>query len=100
MNSTASMRITNTSYPVLIITLCAGFLFYKYVLQVYPSIITDQLMREFHLTGAGLGNLAATFYYAYMATQLFVGIMLDKYSTRWLTTAAIFVCALGVFLFS
>lgn len=88
------------TYPVLMISLAAGFLFYKYVLQIFPSIITEQLMQKFQLTGAGLGSLAATFYYTYMITQLFVGILIDKYSTRWLTSAAIFICALGVFLFS
>lgn len=90
----------NKYYPLLVISLCASFLFYKYVLQIYPSIITDQLMREFNLTGAGLGNLAATFYYSYMIVQLFVGIILDRFSTRLVTTAAIFSCALGAFLFS
>ncbi len=87
-------------YPLLVISLCAFFLFYKYVLQIYPSIITDQLMQEFNLTGAGLGNLAATFYYTFMIAQLVVGVLLDKYSARWLTAGAIFSCALGVFLFS
>lgn len=100
MNTTHKTHKNQLAYPIIIITLCAGFLFYKYILQIYPSIITDQLMREFHLTGAGLGNLAATFYYAYMVTQLFVGIMLDKYSPRWLTSFAIFCCAMGVLLFS
>jgi len=100
MNATTQTRDSRATYPVIIITLCASFLFYKYILQIYPSIITDQLMNEFHLTGAGLGNLAATFYYAYMVTQLFVGIMLDKYSPRWLTSFAIFCCAMGVLLFS
>jgi MFS family permease len=90
----------NLAYPIVVISLCACFLFYKYVLQVYPNIITEQLMREFQLSGAGLGNLAATFYYAYMITQLFVGVILDKYSARWITALAIFSCALGVFLFA
>lgn len=87
-------------YPIVVISLCAIFLFYKYILQVYPSIITEQLMAEYHLTAAGLGNLAATFYYSYMITQLFVGVLLDKYSPRALTTLAIFASALGVFGFS
>lgn len=87
-------------YALLIISLCAAFLFYKYILQVYPSVITQELMREFQLTGAGLGNLAATFYYTYLVTQIFVGFLLDKYSTRWLTASAIFCCALGMILFS
>jgi len=100
INNLKQSKVVITGYPIFIISLCACFLFYKYVLQIYPSIITDQLMSEFQLTGAGLGNLAATFYYAYMVTQLFVGVMLDKYSARWITSAAIFCCALGVFLFS
>jgi MFS family permease len=57
-------------------------------------------MQEFHLSGTGLGNLAATFYYTYMIAQLVVGVLLDKYSTRWLTASAILSCALGVYLFS
>jgi MFS family permease len=88
------------SYTYLIISLCALFLFYKYILQIYPSVITQQLMSEFDLNGAGLGNLAATFYYSFMATQLFVGYMLDKYSARWVTTGAILCCAIGVVWFS
>jgi MFS family permease len=91
---------SKTSYPYWIISLCACFLFYKYVLQIYPSIITDSLMREFNLNGEGLGNLAATFYYSFMLAQLFVGVMLDRYSARWLTAGAILSCAVGTILFS
>lgn len=87
-------------YSLLILALCACFQFYKYLLQTYPSVITHELMNEFELTGAGLGNLAATFYYSFLITQLFVGVLLDKFSTRWITSLAIFMCALGVFLFS
>jgi predicted MFS family arabinose efflux permease len=94
------IKTPTSSYSILVISLCACFLFYKYVLQNYPSIITEQLMSEFQLTGAGLGNLAATFYYSYMITQLFVGIILDKYSTRWLTSGAILCCALATLWFS
>ncbi len=99
MNTNPTKEISRF-YPILIITLCACFVFYKYVLQIYPSVITNQLMREFYLTGAGLGNLAATYYYAYIITQLFVGVILDKYSTRWITSTAIFGCAIGVFWFA
>jgi MFS family permease len=88
-----------TTYSYLVISLCACFLFYKYILQIYPSIITDQLMSEYNLNGAGLGNLAATFYYSFMVAQLFVGVMLDKYSARWITAGAIFCCAISACLF-
>jgi MFS family permease len=88
------------SYTYLIISLCAFFLIYKYILQIYPSVITQPLMSEFGLNGAGLGNLAATYYYSFMATQLFVGYILDKYSARWVTAGAILCCAIGTLWFS
>ncbi|MDF2690368.1 MAG: sauU 1 [Gammaproteobacteria bacterium] len=88
------------AYPILIVMLCAAFLFYKYVLQVSPSIMTHQLMREFQVNGVGLGNLAATFFYAYFITQLFVGILLDKYSVRLLSSLAILISGLGACLFA
>lgn len=94
------MKRNSAFYPIVVILLCAAFLFYKYVLQVYPGIITDDLMREFHLDGLGLGNLAANFFYAYLVTQIFVGILLDKYSARLLGTLAILAGALGALIFS
>ena len=87
-------------YPWLVISLSAAFLFYKYILQVSPSIMTNQLMHEFHLHAAGLGNLAASFFYSFLITQFFSGILLDKYNPRLLTTAALSLCALGAYCFS
>jgi MFS family permease len=87
-------------YPIVVLSLCGFFLFYKYVLQVYPSVITKELMSGFHLNGFGLGNLSATFFYSYVITQFFVGILLDKYGARLLTAIAIFCSALGICIFS
>ncbi len=100
------MRLQNNDftahrfYPWLVITLSSFFLFYKYVLQVSPSIMADDLMHAFHINGAGFGNLAATFFYSFLITQLFVGVLLDKYSPRLLTTAALLCCAVGTYYFS
>ncbi|MCP4475102.1 MAG: MFS transporter [Gammaproteobacteria bacterium] len=87
--------LASRAYPWIVISLCSLFLFYKYILQVSPSVMTHELMQFFHLNGVGLGNLAATYFYAYLVTQLFVGPLLDKYSPRLLTAAAIAVSAMG-----
>jgi MFS family permease len=87
-------------YPWLVIALTAAFLFYKYILQVSPSIMTDDLMRVFQIQGTGLGNLAASFFYSFLLAQLFVGVLLDRYSPRLLTTIAILLCAAGIYIFS
>lgn len=87
-------------YPWLVIGFCALFLFYKYILQVSPSVMTNQLITHFHLSGVGLGNLAAMYFYTYLIMQLFSGPLLDKYNARQLTTFAIFACAAGAVLFA
>jgi nitrate/nitrite transporter NarK len=87
-------------YPWVVIFFSSLFLFYKYILSVSPSIMTNELMKYFHLTGAGFGNLGATFVYASFVTQLFVGPLLDRYSPRILTAAAIAISGLGAIYFA
>jgi MFS family permease len=62
--------------------------------------MTKELMADFQMSGTALGNLAATYFYAYLVTQLFVGPLLDRYSPRYLTTIAILICAAGALLFA
>ncbi|HEV2614511.1 MAG TPA: MFS transporter [Gammaproteobacteria bacterium] len=87
-------------YPFMIIALSAAFLFYKYVLQVSPGIMSDNLMQAFHINGAQLGNLAAMYFYGYIVVQLFAGPLLDKFGVRKVTPVAILMCALGALFFS
>ena len=87
-------------YPWLIISLSAAFLFYKYILQVSPGIMSDNLMQAFNITGAQLGNLAAVYFYGYLIIQVFAGPLLDKFGPRKITPLAILSCALGAFFFS
>ena len=87
-------------YPWIIWTIAATFFFYKYLIQVSPSVMTDDLMKAFQIHGAGLGNLSAFYFYAYLVMQIPVGIMLDRFSPRLLTTCAIFVCSISTYIFA
>ncbi|MBA2710230.1 MAG: MFS transporter [Tatlockia sp.] len=62
--------------------------------------MTTDLMKAFNVNGAGLGNLSAFYFYAYLIMQIPIGIMLDKYSPRKITTCAIFICAISTYIFS
>lgn len=97
MNQT---RKSYAIYPWLVISLCSAFLFYKYILQVSPSIMTQELMQLYQANGTQLGNLAACFFYSYIVTQLFVGPLLDRFSPRLLTSLAIVLSAIGITLFA
>jgi MFS family permease len=80
--------------------LSAIFMFYKYAIEVSPSVMTGTLMRTFNIGGAELGNLAACYFYAYLLLQIPAGLLLDKFGPRRTTTLAIILCALGSLLFA
>jgi len=87
-------------YPWIVIALCSSLLFYKYILNVSPSIMVPDLMKQFQVNGAQLGSLAATFFYTYTVMQLFAGILLDKFGARFIAGPSILLSALGAYLFS
>lgn len=95
-----TIRSIENIYPWLVFILSSSFLFYKYLLEVSPSVMANELMATFHLTGTSLGNLAAFYFYAYLCMQLPVGLLLDHFSPKRLVAAAIAVCAFGALLFS
>ena len=76
---------------------CFGYAFF---LRVTPSVMVDELMRDFAVGGAMLGNLSAIYFYAYAGLQLPVGVMLDRWGPRRMLAAAITIAALGGALFA
>lgn len=76
------------------------FMFYKYAIEVSPSVMTNELMSTFNIHATQLGNLAACYFYAYLIMQLPAGILVDRYGPRLVTTLAIFLCAFGALVFA
>ncbi len=68
--------------------------------RVAPAVITDQLMVEFAIGGAALGNLSAFYFYSYVAMQVPTGMLADRWGPRRLLTAGAGVAALGTALFA
>ena len=87
-------------YPWLIWGLAASAFFIEYFARVAPGVMVDALMRDFKVQALTLGSLSAFFYYAYVGMQIPVGILIDRFSLRWLLTSMILVCALGCLIFA
>ena len=68
--------------------------------RVAPAVITDQLMLEFSIGGAALGNLSAFYFYSYVAMQIPTGMIADRWGPRRLLTVGAGVAALGTALFA
>lgn len=76
------------------------FFFYAFVQRVSPSVMTDELMRDFAVGGAGVGLLSGMYFYTYAAIQLPVGLLIDRIGARKLMSVALVVCALACVSFS
>ena len=68
--------------------------------RVAPAVFTDQLMAEFDLGGAALGNLSAFYFYAYVAMQIPTGVLADRYGPRRVLSGGAGVAAVGSLLFA
>ncbi len=88
-----------TLIPSIICILAAIFYVYDYFIQVAPSIMTQQLMRAFHLGASNLGVLSASFFYSYTLMQIPSGLLLDYFGPRKVLTIAALFTAVGVWMF-
>src|SRR5262245_62355653 len=78
----------------------AVFFFYAWVLRVAPSVMVEELMRDFTVGAAVLGHLSAAYFYGYAGMQVPVGLLLDRFGPRRLMTVAALACAAGCVLFA
>ncbi len=68
--------------------------------RVAPAVMTDQLMAEFAIGGAALGNLSAFYFYAYVAMQIPTGLLADRWGPRKLLASGTALAAVGGALFA
>lgn len=78
-------------------SLCFAYAFFQ---RVAPSVMVDELMRDFAVGAAVLGNLSAIYFYAYAGLQIPVGMALDRWGPRRMLTGAISLAALGSAVFA
>ncbi|NMM44556.1 MFS transporter [Rhodospirillaceae bacterium KN72] len=76
---------------------CFGYAFLQ---RVAPSVMTDDLMRDFSVGAGALGALSAFYFYAYAGMQMPIGILIDRYGPRRILSAAMAACLVGSLVFA
>jgi MFS family permease len=79
---------------------CAIFFFYAFILRVAPAVMVDDLMREFSVGAAVLGNLSAVYLYIYAGLQIPVGLFIDRHGLKNLIACACAVTGIGAIVFA
>ncbi len=78
----------------------AALYFIGFYQRVAPAVITSELSQAFSLSAAGLGNLSAFYFYAYVAMQIPTGLLADRYGPRILLTCGAVGTAVGTTVFA
>ncbi len=86
--------------PWAICMLGAVYFGYGYFLRIAPSVMIEELMRDFHVTATALGNLLAVYFYIYAALQIPVGLAADTVGPRRILIGAALVTSAGAALFA
>lgn len=73
---------------------------YGYFHRVAPSAMVADVMRDFAVGAAAVGNLSAFYFYSYTAMQLPVGVMADRFGERRVLAAGAILCAGGSTIFA
>lgn len=68
--------------------------------RVAPGVMTAELMQDFNISAAALGNLSAFYFYSYVAMQIPTGIMADTWGARRLLTGGALVAGIGAAIFA
>jgi len=61
------------------LVLCLGIAFYfsGFFHRMVTAVMADQLMADFNIGAASLGNFSSFYYYSYVAVQIPTGILAD-----------------------
>ena len=78
----------------------ALFFFADYLARVAPSVMGLELQAALGIGATGFGVLTACFYWTYIPMQLPVGLLVDRYSMRWLLTSMALLVAFSCLLFA
>ena len=81
------------------IPFAAGF-FLSFMLRNANAVISKDLAAEFALSSSELGLLTSAYFLAFAAMQMPVGVFLDRYGPRRVTSGLLVIAAIGVGTFS
>lgn len=75
--------------------IAALFYLAAYFIRVSPAVMTRELMQAFGIGAASLGTLSAAYFYAYVAMQIPVGMLVDTWGGRKLLVGGALATAAG-----
>ncbi|MDG1899156.1 MAG: MFS transporter [Phycisphaerales bacterium] len=78
----------------------ALFFLYEFFIRVTPNVILPQLQEDLGGTPGSTATAMSTYLWIYAPMQLVVGLLLDKWGSKFIVSTAAMVCGVGCIIFS
>ncbi len=85
---------------VIVLSLCGLFLFFKYIAQLFPSLIGHELLKTAGYDGVMIAVMASSYYYSYSIMQVVAGLIIDRYCIKFPMFLAILSISVMIFVFT
>jgi len=95
----SSTQPVSMKKAILFYIISSLFLIFEMAVQVSPSVMTNDLMRDLNIGAFALGLMSGFYFYTYTLMQIPSGLLFDKYKPRTIISFSILICALGSFIF-
>lgn len=82
----------------LLIVLCL-FVILQFFLQTSFAVMEKELAHDFNIDGGYIGLLSSAFFYSYIALQMPVGLLLDRYGVKKICTLSLSIMGFACLLF-
>lgn len=76
------------------------FSYLQFFLQIINNAAVNDLLVAFHITPFQVGILSSAFFYPFIAVQIPVGFLLQKYSVKKILSVSAFLCGLSTIVFA
>lgn len=86
--------------PWFVVLSAALFFFYEFIQMNLLSGISDAVMADLNITATQFGWLSSAYFLSTVLFLFVAGILLDRFSARWIILSSLVVCIAGIVLFS
>lgn len=98
--NTQTQLITNPGVRGWVVTMIASlYFFYEFIQMNMFNSLSTYLLDTFHLTSTQLGNLSACYFYTDTLLVIPAGLIIDRFSTRYLIVGAMFLSSIATICF-
>jgi sugar phosphate permease len=80
-------------------SIAVTFFAFQFVLRLFPGLVMPEIMEKFKIGATSFGILSAAYYLGYAGMQIPVGILLDRYSPKFVISGCAFLCGMGTLSF-